>query len=196
MKQIVYVYGEKYKHLVSECLKLDAKVYEPKYVGNKDVYEKAYTNNCENFIFAIDVESGKLAGYLMITPLEEETYREMRKGNSIDTTFIKIDNIIPLRKDEDNYMYIYSLVVNPEYQGMGISKKLADKLFDNLQVLNEEYKINAVLGDTINPKAFGNMLRYGYIPVGVTNHQSVLIEKVFVEQADESQEAQNKKIVV
>ena len=184
MKKIVYVTGNKYAHMIDECINLDKKVYESKYVGKKDLYITAYAKRAENFIFAIDAESGKLAGYLLTTPINKATYNKMRTGKHIDTKLIESKDIEELSLVKENHLYIYSLVVSPEYQGLGISKKLFEKLFGEIDIIANNYK-TSVLADAINPKVFGNIFKYGFVPVGVSNHQSVIIEKKYTNTISE-----------
>ena len=180
MNKIVFVSGKDYSKMVDGCLMLDKSVYELKYVGRKEFYDKAHQSRPENFIFAIDVSNGKLAGYILATPISKDIYEKMRTGNFIDTELIKSNDILNLSEIEDNYMYIYSLVVSPGYQGSGISKDLVSEFFESIDNLDEDYKINSILADTINPKVFGNVSRYGFAPIEVTNHESVLMEKIYL----------------
>ena len=179
MKKIVYVCGTKYKGLIEKCIELDKRVYENKYVGDLDLYKEAYKKDCNNFIFAIDTNTGEVAGYLFATPLKDKTYERMRTGFFIDTETISINEIESLKKDSLNNIYIYSIVVNPEYQGMGISKKLVDTLMNRLKKISAEgYCTKSILADTVNPKVFGNLSRYGLVPINRSKHNSVIVEKV------------------
>lgn len=177
MKKIVYVTGSKYNHMIDECIKLDEQVYEPKYVGDKNFYTTAHNVRPENIIFAVDASNGRLAGYLLTTPISKAIYQKMKTGEYIDTNLIQNKDIRNISSVNENYLYIYSLVVSPEYQGLGISKELVSKLFSIIDELSKTCKINSILADTINPKAFGNMSKYGFVPIGVSSHESIIIEK-------------------
>lgn len=179
MKKIVYAYGTKYERLIEECIKLDKSVYENKYVGDLDLYKEAYKKDCNNFIFAIDASTGEVAGYLFAMPIKDEAYEKMRTGCFIDTEAISENDIDSLKKSTLNSIYIYSIVVNPEYQGMGVSKKLVDTLMGRLEKVSiDGYNIKSILADTINPKTFGNLSRYGLVPINRSKHNSVIVERV------------------
>lgn len=178
MKRIIYVSGKEYKSKVKECISLDKIVYESKYVGSEHFYQKSFEVRAQNFVFAIDTKTGNLAGYMLCTPVEESIYNDMKTGNFIDTKFIKSSDIKDISKNNDNYMYIYSLVVSPEFQGLGIARSLMSKFFDDVDSLCEDYNISAILADTINPKMFNYLSKNGFYPIGVTDHESVLVEKV------------------
>lgn len=179
MKNIVYVCGTKYEGLLKKCIELDNRVYENKYVGDLDLYKEAYKKDCNNFIFAINIANGDVVGYLFAAPLKNKAYEKMRTGCFIDTESISEEDILSLKRDTFNNIYIYSIVVNPEYQGMGISKKLVDTLMSRLEKMSiDGYNIKSILADTVNPKAFGNLSRYGLVPINRSQHNSVVVEKV------------------
>lgn len=181
IKKINYVSGKKYGHLIPKAIGLDKVVYDEKYIGRESFYKEAHNVSSDNFIFALDDKNGNLAGYLLTIPLNEETYNEMKKGQQIDTEIIKNEDITPLHRDKFNHIYIYSVVVSPQYQGLGISKKMIDLFINNLDnKINDGFKIKSILADTINLKAFSNISRHNFIPVGVSNHKSVLAEKTYV----------------
>lgn len=182
MKSITYVSGKNYEDKVKDCIVLDSLVYENKYIGNQDFYIKSFETRCENFIFAIDTENGNLAGYILYTPLNKKTYNDMKTGNYIDTEFIHNKDVVNLSEEKDNYLYIYSLVVSPYYQGMGVGKGLLTRLFDDIDRLSKEYNIKTVLADTINPIVVRYMSRNNFIQKRVTNHQSVIMEKTYSEE--------------
>lgn len=179
MKNIVYVCGKEYVNLIEKCIELDKTVYEDKYIGNLDLYKEAHKKDSNNFIFAIDSTTGELAGYLFSAPIDNKTYSQMKTGYYIDTEIILENNIISLKKESPNNIYIYSIVVNPNYQRMGVSNKLVDTLMCRLDRLTMNgYKIKSILADTINPKAARNLLRYGLIPIVESKHGSTMVEKV------------------
>ena len=92
--RIVYAVGNsKHQHMIKECLELDKIVYESKYIGNSEFYTKAFELNPSNFIFAIDANNGMVAGYVLTTPIDNNTYKNMRTGNFIDTELIKTSNL-------------------------------------------------------------------------------------------------------
>lgn len=177
MKKIIYISGKKYKNKVKECIALDKIVYEDKYVGNEEFYLKSFEVREDNFTFAIDTETGSLAGYVLCTPMDKTVYDHMRSGQYIDTEFIKLNDIKDISSNRDNYIYIYSLVVSPDFQGLGVGKGLLSKFFDDIDALCEDYDIKAVLADTINPKIYNYMSKNGFCPVRNTSHDSMLIEK-------------------
>lgn len=180
MKKIIYLSGKEYEELAVKAIELDKIVYDKKYVGSKSFYEEAHSVSPDNFIFAFDVEDNSLAGYLLTTPLDEKVYNEMKKGREIDTEFIKNEDILPIEKNKLNHIYIYSLVVSPKYQGYGISKKMIDLFIRKLEnKIHDGFKIKSILADTINSKAFNNISRYNFVPIGVSNHKSVLAEKTY-----------------
>lgn len=180
MKKIKYVSGKEYENFAIKAIELDKIVYDKKYIGNESFYKEAHNVSSDNFIFALDTENDSLAGYLLAVPLSEKVYNEMKKGQKIDTEIIKNEDILTFDREKFNHIYIYSIVVSPEYQGHGISKKIIDLFINNLKnKINEGFKIKSILADTINPKAFSNISRYNFVPIGVSNHKSVLAEKTY-----------------
>lgn len=180
MKEINYLSGKEYAEFATKAIELDKIVYDEKYVGNTDFYKEAHSISSDNFIFAVDSEDNSLAGYLLTTPLDEKVYNEMKSGLQIDTEFIKHEDILSYKINGFNHIYIYSLVVSPKYQGYGISKKLIEIFMNNLESkINNGYNIQSILADTINPKALNNISKYNFVPIGISNHKSVLAEKTY-----------------
>lgn len=180
MKKINYLSGKEYAELAVKAIELDKIVYDEKYIGDKSFYKEAHSISPDNFIFALDAEDNSLAGYLLTTPLDEKVYNEMKKGQKIDTEFIKNEDILPFERNKFNHIYIYSLVVSPKYQGYGISKKMIDLFIKNLEdKIRNGFKVKSILADTINQKAFSNISRHNFVPIGVSNHKSVLAEKTY-----------------
>ena len=179
-KGLKYVYGNgKNKHLINECIELERKSYAEKYVADINFYKAVYKINPKNFIFCVDDVTGELAGFVVTMQMSEAAYLKMRTGKFIDTKVIKEKDLRVLN-EYDNYMYIYSVVINPDYRGKGIFKQFMNKIDTMIKEYNESgYPIQTVLADVINENILPGLLRSGFTHIVNTDRDSVVIEKEY-----------------
>lgn len=177
MLKRTYCNLEKDKSLLCSCIRLDYKVYEPKYRIKAYKYFNFFEKNNEAFIFIKDYEKNRLAGYLLVLPLTDEAYDTIKSGDVVDVSYLGKEHILPFIKGR-NKLYISSIVVDPDYQGHGIGRQLLEHLFDDLTKKEEQGIITeSILADTVSKGGYESLSSYGLELYKKSNHKSNTLER-------------------
>jgi GNAT superfamily N-acetyltransferase len=168
---------EKDKGFLCNCIKLDYKVYNHEYLTTAYKYLQFFEINNEAFIFLKDYKKNKLAAYLLVLPLDEEAYEDIKSGEVIDVNYIKKEHVLPFVKGR-NKLYMSSIVVDPDYQSHGIGGILLDHLFEDLRKKEEQGVITeSILVDTVSKGGYALASAYGLEFDKITKHNSQIMER-------------------
>ena len=116
---------------------LDAMTYDKKYLLSFDDYKERLDQN-KYIIYTAKDSCGMLIGYYSIVPLDYESYIRIRNGE-VDKNVISVDNIVS-EAEEVNYIYLDSIIINPNYRGFGVGKRLMNYAMNDLYNRNKEIK--------------------------------------------------------
>ncbi|WMJ80210.1 hypothetical protein RBU49_15510 [Clostridium sp. MB40-C1] len=171
--------GTKIKpEMLKEIINLDKKVYEEKYWTNIGFMTKWFSKN--PYIITMIYDKGNLAGYFCYLPIEDESYLEIRKGEVFQDLTIPVENIKKYKKGESNNLYLFSIVLDPKYQGTDALRYLLKGFYDNTKELKEKGVIfNKLLGDVVSDKGYKLAKSLGFNKVYDTEYNSVMFESYY-----------------
>lgn len=177
MKLEIFQSKNKDKELISQCIEIDKMCYEEKYMGTEAIYYSWFEKNNNIFTFAIDRDTYKVVGYMIILSLTSKAYLEMKAGNIIDLS-LDSECILPFIKGRRNFIYVASVAVNNDYQGQGISSKIIEYSQRYLDKLKKNgIIIEKVLADAVNEKMLKSFINREFKEKIKSNHNSTIIEK-------------------
>jgi GNAT superfamily N-acetyltransferase len=113
---------------IPDVLALDADVYDKELQGTYESVQGRYNMNKESYVLAYKNRK-KLIGYICFFPITEIFREVLLKSEKPFDDDISPENIAPYSKNSEQDVFIISAVVDPEYQGNGIGKKMMDQLF-------------------------------------------------------------------
>jgi len=135
---------------------LDSIVYPIDFRGTYDSIKSRFDKFKDSYIIAkID---GKIVGYLCFFPVSRDLAFRLENESHFFDDDISKDDIEWY--ENNNILFIISLVVHPDYQRKGISKKLIcefEKIIGDLKS-----KIKSIYAITINPISYKILLSNGF----------------------------------
>ncbi|MCY6958050.1 hypothetical protein [Clostridium brassicae] len=179
MSKLTILNGKKIRpEMIKAIIDLDKKVYEEKYWTNIDFMTKWFLKN--PYIITMIYDKEDLVGYFCYLPIEDESYSEIRKGEVFQDLTIPVENIKKYKKGEINNLYLFSIVLDPKYQGTDALRYLLRGFYDNTRQLKEKGVIfNKILGDVVSDKGYKLAKSLGFDKVYDTEYNSVMFESYY-----------------
>lgn len=117
---------------------VDHACYEPAYWGDPANTVARYERNRRSFVFVVDDESGRLAGYVNFFPCELGLHQDnVSRSPVIRDDDIAPDEVAQYRTDE-NHLFVLSIAVHPAYQDGEVIRLLTDGFVGYLRRLRDE----------------------------------------------------------
>jgi len=138
---------------LKKVMALDAVVYSEEYVGKLENMAARYEKNPKSFVCMEDTESGRLAGYMNFFPCTKALYKDIvYESNVIRDDDIRPDEIA-LYHEEENHLFIISIVIAPEFQGKEAVITLSDAWIGYLNDLEKAgYPITDISATAVSPE--------------------------------------------
>ena len=141
---------------------VDEACYEPEYVGELENTVARWRKNPRQFVFVLDEDAGRLAGYLNFFPCEEGLYLDnLKRCPIIRDDDITPDEVAPWSAEE-NHVFILSLAIHPNYQGGEVIRLLSNSWVAYLNALEGQgCPITDIMGTAVSPhgrRALANYL--------------------------------------
>jgi len=139
------------RRYLEEIMSIDARVYEPRYVGELKNMQARY--DAENNSFVAIRTEGAIVGYINFFPVTDSLWDDITKdGTVIRDDDIRPDEIRPYTTAAGNRLFIISVVILEEYRCRESVVALTDGFIDCLNELEEGgYKIEAIAGTAVSP---------------------------------------------
>ena len=117
---------------------VDHACYEPAYWGDPANTVARYERNRRSFVFVVDDESGRLAGYVNFFPCELGLHQDnVSRSPVIRDDDIAPDEVAQYRTDE-NHLFVLSIAVHPAYQDGEVIRLLTDGFVGYLRRLRDD----------------------------------------------------------
>lgn len=141
-------------------LALDLMIFGKDILTNKGMAEKRFLKFKEGIITAYAEE--KLVGFISFFSVMPAVYqRALSQQEYIDDN-LKDEEIKPLTKEEKNIILLFDHVIDPDYQGQGISRLLVESAREYLKQKNVEgYVIERIFAFAISVKGCQILLSLG-----------------------------------
>ena len=135
---------------------LDADMYSKEYVGN---LESMIDRNIDADIIIVVKDKENIVGYMDILSLKKEVFEKIIHSNQIiDDEICRTD----LKSfDDENYLYILSIVIKKEYQNGEAIKLILKQYNDFIGSIN----INGILATTVSADGYKFIKKLGFSEV-------------------------------
>ena len=141
---------------LEKVMEIDAAVYPDEYVGLLENMQIRYRKNPRTFVYVMDEENGRLAGYINFFPVIEPLWEEIvETGMKIRDDDISAEEVALYQKGKDakNRLFIISVAIHPEYQkDKNVVINLTNGWIAYLNGLKEEgFPITAISATAVSP---------------------------------------------
>jgi len=163
-------------HDIREAVELDLLVYDDVYHVDTTQCEQWYRVNPDIYVMAKDDITGKVIAYVNISPVTDECYEKIKRGDFIDTG-ITADMILSYDMPFPYSVYFSSIVIHPEYQNSNVFMKLLNAIINRFVYLGEhEVYIKRMLADAVTANGEKFCKLFGMNKLKNSNHESILYE--------------------
>ena len=155
-----------------DVYKIDEIVYEAKYRSTMGQITERFESKKNDYLLAYC--GNKLIGYLTYLPINETCKDKILNDDYFNDCLIDSRHI-PNVKSKDNLIYILSIAVLPEYQGLGLGLALSKELNKKLSYLNYVYGCDSVIATAINEKGIKVLENSGFKRLQVKPDKSCIM---------------------
>ena len=148
--------------IINDLMRIEKIVYEESCRGKYDSIKARFEIFSNMFILAYDGD--ELIGYLCWFPISKMLHNRIIVDKALFDDDIKPEDVVDI--GEENYIYIISVAILPEYQRRNIGTEMMKKLIRILKAYSENgKKIKDVLTSVISEKGEGLVLKNGFVMV-------------------------------
>lgn len=134
---------------IAQAVCLDALVYEDIYHVDATRCEEWFAVNPDIYVMAKDNKSDKIIAYVNISPVTDECYNRIKRGDFIDTG-ITADMILSYDMPFPYSVYFSSIVIHPDYHNTEVFMELFNAIVDKFIALGEhEVFIRRMIADAV-----------------------------------------------
>ena len=161
---------------IRDAVELDSLVYDDVYHVDTTQCEGWYRVNPDIYVMAKDDITGKVIAYVNISPVTDECYEKIKKGDFIDTG-ITADMILSYDMPFPYSIYFSSIVIHPDYQNSNVFMKLLNAIINKFVYMGEhEVYIKRMLADAVTTNGEKFCKLFGMTKLKGSNHESTLYE--------------------
>ncbi len=161
---------------IRQAVELDALVYDDIYHVDSTVCEEWFEVNPDIYVMAKDIASDKIIAYVNVSPVTEECYDRIKKGDFIDTG-ITADMILSYDMPFPYSLYFSSIVIRPDYHNTEVFMELFNAIIDKFLLLGEhEVYIKRMVADAVTKNGEKFCRLFGMKKIKGSDHDSSLYE--------------------
>ena len=165
---------------IAQAVCLDALVYEDIYHVDATRCEEWFAVNPDIYVMAKDNKSDKIIAYVNISPVTDECYNRIKRGDFIDTG-ITADMILSYDMPFPYSVYFSSIVIHPDYQNTEVFMELFNAIVDKFIALGEhEVFIRRMIADAVTKNGEKFCRLFGMTKLDGSNHESSLYEVTMI----------------
>ena len=125
--------------MIEEIFSLDQLVYSEHMAGSIEEDVKRYRKAEDAFIILREDE--RIIAYLCFFPVTDQFYQRIIQDSVMYDNNIGPDDIASYEKGQMHHIFIISMVIHPEYKGLGLFKKVISAFKQALKThhLNKQY---------------------------------------------------------
>ena len=125
---------------------------------------------------ARDNKLNKIIAYVNISPVTSECYERIKNGDFIDTE-ITADMLLSYDMPYPYNLYIFSIVIHPDYQNTSVFFELFNAVVKKFLYLGEqEVFIKRLMADAVTKNGEKFCKMFGMTKIKGSNHNSTLYE--------------------
>lgn len=162
-------------NMIIEALNLDWRTYDEEYhLSERQVKDYLEKNP---FIYFVAIIDNKLVGYINFSPVKKEMYEKIKSGMYIDTV-IERDDILEYEDNNKYYIYFASIVVDKQYQGLGVGGRLIQEVRRFMANIEKErgIVIEKIIADVISEGGLKMVSKLGLKVIKDSNHNTKIAE--------------------
>lgn len=165
---------------IREAVMLDMLVYDDIYHVDTKQCEEWFEVNPDIYVMARDDQTGRIIAYVNISPVTDECYERIKRGDFIDTG-ITADMILSYDMPFPYNVYFFSIVIHPEYQNSDVFVLLFNAVVKKFITLGEhDVFVHRMIADAVtkNGEKFCNL--FGMKKIKNSDHESTLYEVTMI----------------
>ena len=161
---------------IRKAIILDTLVYDNVYHVDITRGEEWFRANPDIYVMAKDNVTEKIIAYVNISPITDECYDMIKKGDFIDSG-ITADMILSYDMPFPYNVYFSSIVIHPDYQNTQVFMQLFNAIVEKFIYLGEhDVFVHRMLADAVTKNGEKFCKLFGMNPVKASNHESMLYE--------------------
>lgn len=161
---------------IAEAAYLDTLVYDDIYLVTVEQCEEWIAVNPDIYVMAKDTSTGRFIAYANLTPVTDECYEKIKKGDFIDTG-ITADMVLSYDMPCPYNLYFSSIVIHPDYQNSEVFMEIFNAIVDKFISLGEhEVFIRRMIADAVTKNGEKFCKLFGMTKIKSSNHDSSLYE--------------------
>lgn len=161
---------------IMQAVELDKLVYDDVYCVDSKLCEEWVKANPDIYVMAKDEIENKIIAYVNISPVTDECYERLKKGDFIDTG-ITSDMILSYDMPFPYSVYFSSIVIHPSFQNTEVFMELFNAVIDKFIYLgHHEVYIRRMIADAVTKNGEKFCKLFGMVKVKGSNHNSTLYE--------------------
>ncbi len=164
---------------IEQAVMLDRLVYDNKYFVDAEVCEEWFLANPDIYIMARDNKRKEIIAYVNISPVTDECYERIKKGDFIDTG-ITADMILSYMPFPYS-VYFSSIVIHPDYQNTEVFMRLFNGIVEKFLYLKKhEVYIKRIVADAVTKNGEKFCRMFGMSKIIDSDHFSSLYEVMLI----------------
>ena len=161
-----------------DVYKIDEIVYETEDRSTMEQIVERFESKKNDYLLAYC--GNKLIGYLTYLPINE-TCKDKILNDDYFKDYLIDSSHIPDNKSKDSSVYILSIAVLPEYQGLGLGLTLSKELNKRLRYLNYVYGCENVIATEKKKKGIRVLENSGFKKIKVKPDNSCIMGKPVID---------------
>lgn len=176
-KQITIITGKQVTvDDIRQAVFLDSLVFDDIYHVDSTQCEEWFAINHDIYVMAKDIKLNRVIAYANISPITDECYERLKKGDYIDTG-ITADMILSYDMPFPYSLYFSSIVIHPDYQNSEVFMEIFNSIVDKFITLGEhEVFIRRMIADAVTKKGEKFCKLFGMKKIMESTHNSSLYE--------------------
>ena len=162
-----------YRHF-EEMARLEQQFYGDEHIAPPEQAYSWYQKYSYTCVAAS--EKGRIAGFVNLFPIRPEILLQLRKGSFNDRDLTS-DCIVDIHASETEplFMFLSCIVVDRAYHGKGLARRLLQKAVESYAEVS--HRCSCIVTDNVTEEGIRFSARYGFRPLGETEHASLLQEQ-------------------
>lgn len=164
------------KEDIRQAVLLDTMVYDDIYRVDTALCEEWFSVNPDIYIMAKDTRKNRVIAYVNLSPVSDECYERIKKGDFIDTG-ITADMVLSYDMPFPYNLYFSSIVIHPDYQNTEVFMELFNAIVDKfIKLGKQEVFVHRMLADAVTQNGEKFCKLFGMKKIKSSNHKSSLYE--------------------
>ena len=165
---------------IKEAVELDSLVYDDIYHVDSNQCEEWFKVNPDIYVMAKDTITDRVIAYVNISPITEDCYEKIRRGDFIDVG-ITADMILSYDMPFPYSVYFSSIVIHPDYQNSEVFMQLFNAIVEKFISFGEHgVFIRRMIADAVTSNGEKFCKLFGMNKVKSSNHKSMLYEATMI----------------